>query len=177
MQKFKFIRSGTWQTAFFPSPGDHLPTWSALARSCTHRAQVERDLPLRTRAQGWERPSRYFCGGIFGRWPQGWRPRGVGAAHSGVGGRGLRGARCARCGPLQALRSARPGPRGSTGSERGAGAAAAPSAAASSTLQGAAAGSGSRVQSSACFCNCFDDAFECSHHYRDAAALLMTTIY
>lgn len=41
----------------------------------------------------------------------------------------------------------------------------------------AAAGSGSGVQSSACFCNCFDDAFECSHHYRDAAALLMTTIY
>ena len=43
--------------------------------------------------------------------------------------------------------------------------------------KGAAAGSGSGVQSSACFCNCFDDAFECSHHYRDATALLMTTIY
>lgn len=31
--------------------------------------------------------------------------------------------------------------------------------------KGAAAGSGSGVQSSACFCSCFDDAFECSHHY------------
>ncbi|KAM7322536.1 hypothetical protein ACRRTK_018041 [Alexandromys fortis] len=41
----------------------------------------------------------------------------------------------------------------------------------------AAEGTGSGVQSSARFCNCFDDAFECSHHYRDAAALLMTTIY
>ena len=35
----------------------------------------------------------------------------------------------------------------------------------------------SGVQSSACFCNCFDDASACSHHYRDATALLMTTIY
>lgn len=41
----------------------------------------------------------------------------------------------------------------------------------------AAEGTASGVQSSARFCNCFDDACECSHHYRDAAALLMTTIY
>ena len=30
-------------------------------------------------------------------------------------------------------------------------------------------GRGSGVQSSACFCKCFDDAFACSHHYRDTA--------
>lgn len=41
----------------------------------------------------------------------------------------------------------------------------------------AAAGRGLEVQSSACFCNCFDDASACSHHYRDATALFMTTIY
>lgn len=41
------------------------------------------------------------------------------------------------------------------------------SAAAPRTLHG---GCSSGVQSSACFCQCFDDAFECSHHDRDAAA-------
>lgn len=30
-------------------------------------------------------------------------------------------------------------------------------------------GRGFGVQSSACFCNCFDDALACSHHYRDTA--------
>lgn len=41
----------------------------------------------------------------------------------------------------------------------------------------AAAGSSSGVQSSASFCSCFDDASACSHHCREAAALLTTTIY